>query len=81
MSGPPDLSSATLELLYRYAHGHFSPTVRQRLAEIFATNPPDAIERLERAAAYLGVDGSELLEWAERPLPDDLGYASSRPAD
>lgn len=73
-----DLSSAALELIYRYEHGHFSPAVRQRLAAIFADDPPDAAERLERAAAYLGVDGSELLEWAERPLP---GYASSRPAD
>jgi len=80
MSDPPDLSSAVLELLYRYHHGHFAPNVRRRLAAIFATNPPDALERLEKAAAYVGVDGSELLEWADRPLPDTLGYAASRPA-
>lgn len=73
MSSPPGLSSAVLELLYRYQHGHFAPNVRQRLATIFRTNPPDAVARLERAAEYLGVDGSELLEWAERPLTSELG--------
>lgn len=73
MSSSPDLSSAVLELLYRYAHGHFAPNVRQRLAAIFTANPPGAVQRLEKAAAYVGVDGSELLEWAERPLPDELG--------
>ena len=73
MSRPPDLSSAVLELLYRYEHGHFAPNVRERLAEIFRTDPPDALQRLEKAAEYLGVDGSELLEWAERPPPDEVG--------
>lgn len=73
MNGPPGLSSAVLELLYRYEHGHFAPNVRERLATIFRTNPPDAVGRLERAAEYVGVDGSELLEWAERPLPDEVG--------
>lgn len=73
MTAPPDLSNAVLELLYRYEHGHFAPNVRQRLAEIFRTNPPDAAQRLEKAAAYVGVDGSELLEWAERSLPEKTG--------
>lgn len=73
MTAPQDLSSAVLELLYRYEHGHFAPNVRQRLAEIFRTDPPDALQRLEKAAEYLGVDGSELHEWAERPLPEKVG--------
>lgn len=73
MSRPPDLSSAVLELLHRYEHGHFAPNVRERLAEIFRTDPPDALQRLEKAAEYLGVDGSELLEWAERPPPEKVG--------
>jgi len=73
MSHPPALSSAVLELLYRYEHGHFAPHVRERLAGIFRTDPPDALQRLEKAAEYLGVDGSELLEWAERPLLDEVG--------
>lgn len=73
MTSPPDLSNAALELLYRYEHGHFAPHVRQRLAEIFRTSPPDALQRLEKAAAYVGVDGSDLLEWAARPLPQEVG--------
>jgi len=73
VNSPSGLSSAVLELLYRYEHGHFAPNVRERLAEIFRTNPPDALQRLEKAAEYVGVDGSELLEWAARPLPEKVG--------
>src|SRR5690606_14091677 len=65
-SSSPDLRSALLELLYRYAHGHFAPNVRQRLAALFQTSPPDAVERFERAA---------------RPLLNETDYASSSPAD
>lgn len=71
MSGPPDLSLRVIELLCRYEHGHFSPAVRERLASIFRENPTDAVERLERAAEYLGLDGSEADKWASKPLTSE----------
>lgn len=60
---PPDLSPAVLELMIRYELGHFEPRIRARLAEIFRDDPPDALERLERAAEYIGVDGQEFNTW------------------
>lgn len=54
---PPDLPDAVVELLLRYELGEFSPRVRARLADIFQTDPPDAVERLQKAADYLGLTG------------------------
>lgn len=59
------VSKAVAELLIRHHLGHFEPRVRARLREIFASNPPDALQRLERAARYLGVTGGQLGAWAE----------------
>lgn len=67
------MTDAIAELMTRYALGHFEPRVRARLKDIFTNNPPDAIERLERAAAYLGVDGTELQTWG------DLEHCSRTP--
>jgi len=52
---PEPLSDAVLELMFRYELGDFPTNVRERLAQIFTDNPDDAIERLERAATYLGL--------------------------
>src|SRR5690625_7678870 len=60
---PPDLSPAVLELMIRYELRHVEPRIRARLAEIFRDDPPDALERLERAAEYIGVDGQEINTW------------------
>lgn len=60
---PQDLSPAVLELMIRYELGHFEPRIRARLAEIFRDDPPDAVQRLEKAAEYIGVDGQELNTW------------------
>src|SRR5690625_7110056 len=60
---PPDLSPAVLELMIRYELGHFEPRIRARLAEIFRDDPPDAVQRLEKAAENIGVDGQELNTW------------------
>jgi len=57
---PPDLPDAVVELLLRYELGEFSPRVRARLASIFQEDPPDAIERLQKAADYLGLTGEGL---------------------
>lgn len=65
------VSLAVCELLLRYQHGHFAPPVRTRLAEIIRADPPDALERLERAAAYLGLDGRAA---TDRPLPSGLTF-------
>jgi len=51
------MSSAITELLLRHELGDFPTRVRARLDEIFAEDPPDALERLQRAAEYLGLDG------------------------
>ena len=56
------------ELLHRYHLGEFDPKSRQRLAEIFRENPPDAEERLLRACRHLGIDGSGLEEASERAM-------------
>lgn len=50
------MKDAVTELLFRYELGDFDGRVRARLEEIFAADPPDAMERLERAAAYLGLE-------------------------
>jgi hypothetical protein len=50
------LSDGVLELLFRYELGDFPEHVRARLDEIFRTNPEDAVERLERAAAFLNLE-------------------------
>lgn len=49
------MTPAVIELLLRHELGDFEPRVRARLDEIFRTNPVDAVERLERAAAFLGI--------------------------
>ena len=47
------MKDAVVELLLRHELGDFDPRVRARLEEIFREDPPDALERLEKAAAYL----------------------------
>jgi len=55
------VSQAVCELLARFELGHYRnrPAVHLRLADIFRTDPPDALERLEAAAAHLGVTGEQ----------------------
>ena len=61
---------ALAELLLRhYAEPDSLPTrARQRIEEIFRDNPPDATERLLKAAEYLQIDGSKRHVYAERAL-------------
>lgn len=56
------------ELLIRYELGEFSGSVRKRLAAIFAENPPDAWQRLEKACKHLGVTGADILEYEKHAL-------------
>ena len=49
------MKDAVVELLLRHELGDFPPRVRERLDELFRDNPADVVERLERAAAYLGL--------------------------
>ena len=52
------MTDAIAELLLRYELGDFSPRVRARLAAIFRDDPPDALELLAKAAAFLGITGA-----------------------
>jgi len=52
------MTDAIAELHLRYELGDFSPRVRARLATIFRNDPPDALELLARAAAFLGITGA-----------------------
>ena len=52
------VTNAIAELLLRYELGDFPPQVRARLDEIFRTDPEDALQRLQRAAEYLGITGT-----------------------
>lgn len=75
-------SRAACEIMARYELGQFSPRVRARLADIFRADPPDALDRLEAAAAHLGVTG----EHADTLLDDLLaawptGLLEESPAD
>lgn len=65
---PPPLPPAVIELLLRHYAGEFDPRVRTRLEEIFASNPPDAVERLQRAAHFLGLTGEGLAEAEARAM-------------
>jgi hypothetical protein len=49
---PQDLSEDALNLMHNFELGLLPPRVQKRLAELFAANPPDIFERLEKAAAY-----------------------------
>lgn len=50
---PKELSDAALDLLERFHAGTLPKRIHDRLAELFATDPPDIFERLERAARYV----------------------------
>lgn len=52
------MTDAIAELLLRYELGDFSPRVRTRLAAIFRDDPPDALELLAKAAAFVGITGA-----------------------
>lgn len=49
------MNDAIAELLLRYELGDFPAPVRRRLLDIFTTDPPDAMDRLERACQHLGI--------------------------
>lgn len=49
------VSDAVVEVMLRYELGDFPPRVRARLEEIYRADPPDAVDRLEKAASYLEV--------------------------
>lgn len=68
--GKDPVSRAVCELLARFELGQYRrrPAVHRRLADIFRADPPDALERLEAAAAHLGVTG----EHADALLDDLL---------
>jgi hypothetical protein len=65
---PPPLPAAVVELLLRHYAGDFTPRVRARLERVFTDNPPDAVERLQRAADYLGITGEGLAEAEARAM-------------
>jgi hypothetical protein len=65
---PPPLPAAVVELLLRHYAGDFEPRVRARLERIFADNPPDAVDRLQRAAQFLGLTGAGLAEAEARAM-------------
>ena len=58
----PELTPTVIEVLARYHLGLVPPAAGRRLARIFERNPPDALDRLERAAAYLHVTGDQAEE-------------------
>lgn len=58
-----EMEPAIIELMARWQLGHFEPRIRTRLGEIFEHNPPDATERLARAAQYVGIDGTAAEYW------------------
>jgi hypothetical protein len=69
------MSDAATELLLRHGLGEFGPRVRERLDQIVRDAFPDALERLNRAAAYLGVDGAHVYEVSDRwPEPENDDY-------
>lgn len=81
------MTDAIAELLLRHELGDFNPRVRARLEEIFETDPPDALERLQRAADFLGITGAtrETLERADaqskaRELARGVSTSTSRNA-
>jgi hypothetical protein len=51
------VTDAIAELLLRHELGDFSPRVRARLETIFESDPPDALERLQRAVEHLNLKG------------------------
>lgn len=57
LQNPEDVAKRIPELLARYHLGLVPANVGRRLALIFKHDPPDALERLERAADYLGITG------------------------
>jgi hypothetical protein len=65
---PPPLPTAVVEVLLRHYVGEFDPRVRTRLERIFADNPPDALERLQRAADFLALTGDGLTEAEARAM-------------
>lgn len=83
-SGEDPVSPPVCELLARFELGQYRrrPAVHRRLVDIFRADPPDALERLEAAAAHLGVTG----EHAEVLLDDllaswPIGLLEESPAD
>lgn len=62
------VSRAACEVMARYELGQFSPRVRARLADIFRKDPPDALERIETAAAHLGVTGEHADTLLDEPM-------------
>ena len=58
----PPRDDRVAELCIRHHLGMYRdrPAVDRRLAELFQTNPPDVLDRLERAADHLGITGDDL---------------------
>ena len=63
----PSRDARVAELCIRHHLGMYRdrPAVDRRLAELFQTNPPDVLDRLERAADHLGVTGDDLERLAD----------------
>lgn len=68
------VSLAVCELIARYELGEYRnrPTVQSRLADLFRTNPPDALERLQKAADFLGVTGEHAQELLSQDTQREL---------
>lgn len=72
------------ELIARHELGMIAPRAAARLAALFEANPPDVLDRLERACDHLGVTGdraAELVDEAARRALEAQGHtpAPARP--
>ena len=76
----PPRDDRVAELCIRHHLGMYRDrtAVDRRLAELFQTNPPDVLDRLERAADHLGVTGHHLEHLANHAV---ARLAATQPAE
>ena len=70
------MSDAVAELLALLHLGRLADRIGARVAVIVRDDPPDALERLERAADYIGVTGRDADHLTQ--LAADLGPTPAR---
>ena len=80
----PTRDDRIAELLVRHHLGEYDnrPAVARRLGELFTSNPPDVLERLERACDHLNVTGHHLEHLADYAVAQLAAthHAATRPA-